>query len=158
MKCPFCNHVETQVKDSRPIEDNAAIRRRRWCPECAGRFTTYERVELRDMIVLKASGKREDFQREKIRRSLTLALRKRPFDAERIEKLTNSIVRQLESLGEPEISSQKIGKAIMDTLATLDAVAYVRFASVYQDFRSPEDFEAFLGSIPAAPPEDPDER
>jgi transcriptional repressor NrdR len=147
VKCPFCSHAETQVKDSRPIEDNAGIRRRRSCPECGARFTTFERVELRALTVVKANGRYEDFDREKIRRSLTLALRKRPFNEDRIDKITSGIVRQLESLGEADISTRQIGAVMMDALASLDAVAYVRFASVYQDFRDSTDFEAFLGKL-----------
>lgn len=148
MKCPFCNHVETQVKDSRPSDDNASIRRRRQCPTCGGRFTTFERVQLRELTVIKASGKREPFDREKIRRSLTLALRKRPFDAEKIEQITSGLVRQLESLGESDIPSRQIGESIMGALAELDPVGYVRFASVYRDFRQARDFEAFLEQMP----------
>jgi len=148
MKCPFCGHAETQVKDSRPAEENASIRRRRFCPVCGGRFTTFERVQLREMTVVKATGKREPFDREKITRSLQIALRKRPFDDERIDQITSSIVRQLESQGEGDVTSRQIGERIMATLAQLDSVGYVRFASVYRDFRAARDFEEFLGHLP----------
>jgi transcriptional repressor NrdR len=147
MKCPFCAFLETQVKDSRPSDDGTSIRRRRFCSECGGRFTTFERIELRELFVLKTNGKREPFNREKIKRSLAIALRKRPFDSERIEKITNGIVRQLESLGDSDIQSQKIGEIIMETLAPLDKVGFVRFASVYRNFREAQDFENFLGTL-----------
>jgi transcriptional repressor NrdR len=152
MKCPFCGHAETQVKDSRPAEDNASIRRRRFCPVCGGRFTTFERVQLREITVVKASGRREAFDREKISRSLQIALRKRPFDDERIEQITSSIVRQLESQSEGDVTSRQIGERIMAALAQLDSVGYVRFASVYRDFRAARDFEEFLGHLPPADP------
>ncbi len=144
MKCPFCNHAESQVKDSRTYEDGAAIRRRRQCPECAGRFTTFERVQLRDLTVIKINGEKEPFDRDKIHRSLSLALRKRPIETERIEKITSGIVRRLESQGESEIKTKAIGELIMDTLAELDAVAYIRFASVYKDFSAINDFKNFI--------------
>ncbi len=147
MKCPFCGHLETQVKDSRPAEDNATIRRRRFCPECGARFTTYERIQLRDLMVMKSNGDVQPFDRLKIEKSLRIALRKRPFDEERIQKITNGIVRQLESLGDAEIPTQKIGEIIMETLAPLDQVGYVRFASVYRDFREAKDFETFIGQL-----------
>jgi transcriptional repressor NrdR len=147
MKCPFCGFLETQVKDSRPSDDGTSIRRRRFCSECGGRFTTFERIELRELFVLKTNGKREPFNREKIKRSLAIALRKRPFDSERIEKITSGIVRQLESLGDSDIKSQKIGEIIMETLAPLDKVGFVRFASVYRNFREAQDFEDFLGTL-----------
>jgi transcriptional repressor NrdR len=147
MKCPFCGFLETQVKDSRPSDDGTSIRRRRFCSECGGRFTTFERIELRELFVLKTNGKREQFNREKIKRSLAIALRKRPFDSERIEKITSGIVRQLESLGDSDIKSQKIGEIIMETLAPLDKVGFVRFASVYRNFREAQDFEDFLGTL-----------
>ena len=135
MRCPFCGNTDTQVKDSRPAEDHAAIRRRRSCPSCGGRFTTYERVQLRDLTVLKKNGKREDFDRDKLARSIRIALQKRPVEAERIDQLISGIVRRLESMGESDIESDTIGQIVMDTLARIDTVAYVRFASVYRDFR-----------------------
>ena len=147
MRCPFCGHDDSQVKDSRPSEDNSAIRRRRHCPECGGRFTTFERVQLREMTVVKTNGDKEIFERDKLLRSMKVALRKRPIDDERIEQVTNSIVRQLESLGENEITTSKIGEHVMETLRTLDHVAYVRYASVYKDFRSTGDFEEFVDTL-----------
>ena len=147
MRCPFCGADDTQVKDSRPTEDNAAIRRRRFCVNCDGRFTTFERVQLRDMVVVKSNGDKKVFDRDKLLRSMKIALRKRPVDDERIEQMTNGIVRQLESLGEGEISTAKIGEAVMETLRKLDHVAYVRYASVYRDFRSPGDFEDFVDTL-----------
>ena len=147
MRCPFCGHDDTQVKDSRPTEDNSAIRRRRQCPNCGARFTTFERVQLRDLTVLKSGGQRETFDRDKLLRSMTIALRKRPVDQERIERIVNGIVRRLESSGESEIPSQWIGELIMDALGTLDPVAYVRFASVYRNFREARDFEEFIEKI-----------
>ena len=149
MRCPFCAHNDTQVKDSRPTEDNSAIRRRRYCPNCGARFTTFERVQLRELTVLKKGGQREPFDREKLLRSMTIALRKRPVEQDRIERVVNSIVRQLESSGESEIRSQTIGELVMDALAGLDQVAYVRFASVYRDFRETRDFEKFIDNISA---------
>src|SRR5688572_14898296 len=133
MRCPFCGHEDTQVKDSRPTEDNSAIRRRRFCPACGSRFTTFERVQLRELVVVKKTGKRAPFDRDKLARSLQLALRKRPIDAERLERVVNSIVRRLESMGESEIPSTVIGEMVMESLANLDQVAYVRFASVYRN-------------------------
>jgi len=147
MRCPFCGHADTQVKDSRPTEDNAAIRRRRSCNACGARFTTFERVQLRELMVLKKSGKRAVFEREKLERSVNLALRKRPVDEVQIELLINGIVRQLESMGESEVHTDQIGKLIMEGLENLDTVAYVRFASVYKDFREAKDFEEFVGQI-----------
>ena len=145
MRCPFCGHAESQVKDSRPAEDGAAIRRRRFCPECAGRFTTFERVQLRELTILKRSGRRTPFDRDKLMRSISIATRKRPIDAERIERMINGIVRQLESQGETELPSSAVGDAIMKALKSLDDVAYVRYASVYRDFRQTQDFAKFLG-------------
>ncbi len=145
MKCPFCGHAESQVKDSRPSEDGAAIRRRRSCPECAGRFTTFERVQLRELVVLKRSGRRTPFDRDKLSRSISFALNKRPVEPERVERMISSIVRQLESLGETEIQSTVVGEMVMKSLKALDEVAYVRFASVYRDFRESSDFARFLG-------------
>lgn len=144
MRCPFCGHTDTQVKDSRPTEDNATIRRRRYCPNCAARFTTFERVQLRELTVLKRNGQREPFNRDKLARSMNIALRKRPVEPERIEQVVNSIVRRLESLGESEIKVDVIGTLIMEALHSLDQVAYVRFASVYRNFREAKDFEAFI--------------
>ncbi len=147
MRCPFCGTDDTQVKDSRPTEDNAAIRRRRFCGNCGARFTTFERVQLREMLVAKSNGEKEIFEREKLLRSMKIALRKRPVDDDRIEQVTNSVVRQLESLGENEITTAKIGEHVMEALRTLDHVAYVRYASVYKDFRSPGDFEDFVDTL-----------
>ncbi|MDE1900449.1 MAG: transcriptional regulator NrdR [Alphaproteobacteria bacterium] len=147
MRCPFCGTEDTQVKDSRPTEDNAAIRRRRFCGNCGARFTTFERVQLREMIVVKSNGDKEVFDRDKMLRSMKVALRKRPVDDERIEQTVNSVVRQLESLGETEIPAAKIGEQVMETLRTLDHVAYVRYASVYKDFRSTGDFEEFVDTL-----------
>ena len=149
MRCPFCGHDESQVKDSRPSEDGAAIRRRRLCPMCGGRFTTFERVQLRELIVVKKSGRREPFDRDKLERSINHALRKRPVEPERVERVINSIVRQLESSGESDIPSDVIGELVMEALATLDQVAYVRFASVYRNFREAKDFGEFVGRIAA---------
>ncbi len=147
MRCPFCGNEETQVKDSRPSEDGAAIRRRRSCPSCGGRFTTFERIQLRDLSVVKAGGDTEAFDRDKIMRSMTVALRKRPVEKEQIEKAANGIVRQLESYGEPDIPSKEIGRLVMSALVELDIVGYIRYASVYKDFREPEDFNAFVEEI-----------
>jgi transcriptional repressor NrdR len=147
MRCPFCGHEDTQVKDSRPAEDAAAIRRRRFCASCGQRFTTVERVQLRDLHVLKTDGRRVPFDREKLNRSITIALRKRPVDDERVDRIVNGIVRQLEAAGETDIPSKQIGELVMDTLKAVDEVAYVRFASVYRDFREAKDFENFLGSL-----------
>ena len=146
MKCPFCGHAESQVKDSRPSEDGAAIRRRRMCPSCGGRFTTFERVQLRELTIVKRSGRRTPFDREKLMRSIGIALRKRPVDPDRVEKMVSGIVRQLESLGETEIPSHVVGEMLMKALKSLDEVAYVRYASVYRDFRETQDFARFLGS------------
>ncbi len=147
MRCPFCGIDDTQVKDSRPTEDNAAIRRRRFCSNCGARFTTFERVQLRELLVVKSNGDKEPFEREKLLRSMKIALRKRPVDDERIEQITNNVVRQLEALGESEITTMKIGEHVMESLRTLDHVAYVRYASVYRDFRSPVDFEDFVDTL-----------
>ncbi len=144
MRCPFCGNVDTQVKDSRPAEDHVAIRRRRFCPACAGRFTTYERVQLRDLVVIKSSGKREDFDRDKLERSIRIALQKRPVDPDRIDQMISGMVRRLESLGETDIKSKVIGEIVMERLAAVDTVAYVRFASVYKNFQATGDFEDFL--------------
>ena len=146
MRCPFCGHAESQVKDSRPSEDGAAIRRRRSCPECGGRFTTFERVQLRELTIIKRSGRRTPFDREKLVRSIAVAMRKRPVDAERVERMVNGIVRQLESQGETELSSHVVGEMVMKALKSLDDVAYVRYASVYRDFRETDDFAKFLNA------------
>ena len=146
MRCPYCSSLDTQVKDSRPTEDNSAIRRRRVCPDCGGRFTTFERVQLREMMVVKRSGRRTPFDRDKLQTSVEVALRKRPVAPERIERMVNGIVRQLESAGESEIGTAMIGQLVMEGLKSLDDVAYVRFASVYRNFREAKDFQAFLGT------------
>ncbi|MCR5880337.1 transcriptional regulator NrdR [Phenylobacterium sp. J367] len=145
MRCPFCGHDETQVKDSRPSEDGAAIRRRRLCPECAGRFTTFERVQLREITIMKRSGRRTPFDRDKLARSIAIAIRKRPIEPDRVERMISTIVRQLESMGETELPSSTIGELVMKQLKQLDDVAYVRYASVYRDFRETGDFAKFLG-------------
>lgn len=150
MRCPFCGHDDSQVKDSRPTEDNAAIRRRRQCEACAARFTTFERIQLRELTVLKSEGRREAFEREKLERSVVIACRKRPIEGSRIEKLVSGIQRQLETSGESEINSGQIGGLVMDALKGLDAVAYIRFASVYKDFTDARDFEDFAGSVAEA--------
>tara|TARA_A100001011_G_scaffold318717_1_gene338546 strand:+ start:4110 stop:4562 length:453 start_codon:yes stop_codon:yes gene_type:complete len=147
MRCPFCSNEDSQVKDSRPTEDNTAIRRRRICEQCGSRFTTFERIQLRDLVVLKSNGQKENFDRDKMFRSLSLALRKRNIENEKIEKIINAIVRKLENSGETEIKSNIIGQYIMEALMHLDQVAYVRFASVYKNFREAKDFEDFLGNL-----------
>ncbi|HEV7287182.1 transcriptional regulator NrdR [Sphingomonas sp.] len=147
MRCPFCGHEASQVKDSRPTEDGAAIRRRRQCEACAARFTTFERIQLRELFVLKSEDKREPFDRDKLIRSVSLACRKRPIDANQVEKLVSGIQRQLETLGDPEIPSQRIGEMVMEGLKHLDSVAYIRFASVYRDFREARDFEEFASNV-----------
>ncbi len=144
MRCPFCSFEDTQVKDSRPSEEGVAIRRRRICPECNGRFTTYERVQFRELVVVKRDGKKISFDRDKLLRSIMTALRKRPFDQEQIEEIVTSIVRNLENMGENEVPTSLIGQKVMEKLAKLDQVAYVRFASVYKDFREAKDFGEFL--------------
>jgi transcriptional repressor NrdR len=147
MRCPYCANENTQVKDSRPTEESAAIRRRRICPDCGGRFTTFERVQLRELVVVKRSGRKVAFDRDKLMKSVEVALRKRPIDADRVERMVSGIVRQLESTGESEISSSTIGECVMEALRGLDPVAYVRFASVYRDFREAADFQEVLGEI-----------
>lgn len=144
MRCPFCGHDDTQVKDSRPTDDNAAIRRRRNCTACMARFTTFERVELRDITVIKNDGRRQPFDRDKLMRSMQLALRKRPVDPETIERVVTSIVRQIEASGETEIPTREIGALVMQAMADLDPVGYVRYASVYKDFDEVSDFSRFL--------------
>ena len=146
MRCPFCGHDESQVKDSRPSEDGAAIRRRRMCPACEGRFTTFERVQLRELTILKRSGRRTPFDRDKLARSVAIAIRKRPLEPDRVERMISEIVRQLESMGETELPSSTIGELMMKHLKQLDDVAYVRYASVYRDFRETQDFARFLGA------------
>ena len=149
MRCPYCQFEDTQVKDSRPAEDGAAIRRRRVCPVCGGRFTTFERVQLRELVVIKKSGRKVPFDRDKLMRSFDIALRKRNVDPQRVERAVSGIVRQLESSGEAEIPSGDIGTLVMEALKALDDVAYVRFASVYRNFRDPQDFRDVLGELDA---------
>lgn len=164
MRCPYCGSLDTQVKDSRPTEDSSAIRRRRVCSDCTGRFTTFERVQLRELTVVKRGGKRVPFSRDKLARSFEIALRKRNVEPERVERMVNGIVRQLESQGESEIESEQIGELVMEGLKSLDSVAYVRFASVYRNFREARDFETLIdelnedGSGALASPQDPHER
>lgn len=147
MRCPYCGSTDTQVKDSRPAEDSSSIRRRRVCPDCGGRFTTFERVQLRELVVIKKSGRRAPFDRDKLMRSLEIALRKRPVDPERVERMVNGVVRQLESSGENEIESGRIGELVIEGLKSLDDVAYVRFASVYRNFREARDFSAVIDEL-----------
>ena len=147
MRCPFCGNIDTQVKDSRPAEDNVSIRRRRSCPACAGRFTTYERVQLRDLVIIKKNNRREIFDRDKLERSIRIGVQKRPLEIERIEQMITGIVRRLESLGESDIPSEKVGEIVMETLARIDTVAYVRFASVYKNFQAADDFEDFVSEL-----------
>ncbi|WP_184009805.1 transcriptional regulator NrdR [Rubricella aquisinus] len=157
MRCPFCGNTDTQVKDSRPAEDHVAIRRRRFCPACGGRFTTYERVQLRDLTVVKKNGKREDFDRDKLSRSIRIALQKRPIEHERIDQMISGIVRRLESMGDSDIPSDTIGAIVMEALARIDTVAYVRFASVYKNFQAADDFEEFVHELrPPAPSSEDD--
>ncbi len=147
MRCPFCGNEDTQVKDSRPTEDNTSIRRRRYCAACGGRFTTFERVQLRELTVVKRSGRRVPFDREKLMRSVQVALRKRPVEPERIERMVSGLVRQLESRGESDVDAETIGTLVMEGLRVLDDVAYVRFASVYKNFREAKDFEDLLDEL-----------
>ena len=151
MRCPYCGGLDTQVKDSRPTEDNVAIRRRRLCPACAARFTTFERVHLRDMVIAKKNGQRAPFDRDKLARSLIIACRKRPVDEERVERVVNGIQRRLESRGENEIRSEVVGEMVMEALEGLDKVAYIRFASVYKNFREIKDFENFVETLADEP-------
>jgi transcriptional repressor NrdR len=160
MRCPYCQSEDTQVKDSRPAEDGAVIRRRRVCPDCGGRFTTFERVQLRDLLVVKKSGRKVAFDRDKLMRSVEIALRKRQVDPERVERAVSGIVRQLESSGEPEVSSDEIGRLVMDALKGIDDIAYIRFASVYRNFREAKDFhdvidEITSGDVSSDPAENP---
>ena len=150
MRCPFCSHENSQVKDSRPTEDGASIRRRRQCEDCGARFTTFERVQLRDLTIVKAGNRREPFDRSKLERSIAIACRKRPVAPERIDRLVSSIQRQVETSGESEIASSEIGEMVMAGLKALDPVAYIRFASVYKDFREAKDFEEFAGAVSEA--------
>ncbi|GBD43663.1 Transcriptional repressor NrdR [bacterium HR40] len=150
MRCPFCSSEDTQVKDSRPVEDGTAIRRRRQCGACGGRFTTFERVQLRDLVVIKKDGRRVPFDRDKLARSIRIATRKRGIDEERIDRIVAGIVRRLETSGETEVPSTRIGELAMQSLAELDEVAYVRFASVYRDFATARDFEEFIRRLPTA--------
>ncbi|MEX1107304.1 MAG: transcriptional regulator NrdR [Dongiaceae bacterium] len=151
MRCPFCGNEDTQVKDSRPTDDNSAIRRRRQCLNCGARFTTFERIQLRELTVVKGNGRREPFERDKLMRSIQIALRKRPVEPDRVDRVVNGIVRRLESLGESEIPSKLVGEMVMDALSTLDQVAFVRFASVYRNFREAKDFEEFVGQLGGEP-------
>jgi transcriptional repressor NrdR len=153
MRCPYCGSLDTQVKDSRPTEDAASIRRRRVCPDCGGRFTTFERVQLRELTVVKKSGRRVPFERDKLMRSVEVAIRKRPVDPERVERMVSGIVRQLESQGETEIQSERIGELIMEGLRSLDSVAYVRFASVYRNFREARDFNTLIDELSQEEPD-----
>ncbi|QKR99213.1 transcriptional repressor NrdR [Sphingomonas sp. CL5.1] len=150
MRCPFCGHDASQVKDSRPTDDGAAIRRRRQCEGCAARFTTFERIQLRELIVIKSQDRREPFEREKLVRSIGVAARKRPVDGVAIERLVSGIQRQLETSGDGEVTSQRIGEMVMEGLKGLDSVAYIRFASVYRDFNEAKDFEEFAGTVEEA--------
>ena len=152
MRCPYCGGLDTQVKDSRPTEDNASIRRRRACPDCGGRFTTFERVQLRELMVVKKNGRRVAFDRDKLQRSVEVALRKRDVAPERVERMINGIVRQLEAQGDADIPTERIGELVMEGLRTLDGVAYVRFSSVYRNFREARDFHTAVGEFEAEPP------
>ncbi|MFW2436945.1 MAG: transcriptional regulator NrdR [Parvibaculales bacterium] len=154
MRCPYCMNADTQVKDSRPTEENTVIRRRRVCADCGGRFTTFERVQLRELTIVKNTGRKVPFERDKLMRSVQVALRKRPVEAERIERMVSGIVRRLENLGESEIPAKMVGELVMEGLYALDQVAYVRFASVYRNFREAKDFEEFLGEMSGSPESD----
>ena len=156
MRCPFCGNTDTQVKDSRPADDHVSIRRSRACPGCAGRFTTYERVQLRDLFVVKKNGSREEFDRDKLERSIRVAIQKRPIQAERIDQIMTGIVRRLESIGDADVQSESIGKIVMETLARVDTVAYVRFASVYKNFQAANDFEQFVSELRSHIPSEDD--
>lgn len=154
MRCPFCGHADTQVRDSRPSEENISVRRRRICGQCGGRFTTFERVQLRELTVVKKSGRRELFERDKLARSVYIALRKRPVAADRVEQMISGVVRRLESMGEAELHSDTVGQMVMEALRSLDEIGYVRYASVYKDFRETRDFQKFIGDelFPHPPP------
>ena len=147
MRCPYCMNSDTQVKDSRPTEENTVIRRRRVCPDCGGRFTTFERIQLRELTIIKNTGRKVPFERDKLMRSVQVALRKRPVEPERIERMVSGIVRRLENLGESEVPAKLVGELVMEGLYALDQVGYVRFASVYRNFREAKDFEEFLGEM-----------
>ena len=151
MRCPFCGNIDTQVKDSRPAEDHVSIRRRRFCSACGGRFTTYERVQLRDLVVINSNGRREEFDRSKLERSIRIALQKRPVEHERMDQMISGIVRRLESSGETDIPFNQIGEIVMESLARIDTVAYVRFASVYKNFQNPDDFDKFVSELRPKP-------
>ena len=151
MRCPYCMNADTQVKDSRPTEENTVIRRRRVCADCGGRFTTFERIQLRKLTIVKNTGRKVPFERDKLMRSVQVALRKRPVEPERIERMVSGIVRRLENLGESEIPAKMVGELVMEGLYALDQVAYVRFASVYRNFREAKDFEEFLGEMSGQP-------
>ena len=151
MRCPYCMNADTQVKDSRPTEENTVIRRRRVCADCGGRFTTFERIQLRELTIIKNTGRKVPFDRDKLMRSVQVALRKRPVEPERIERMVSGIVRRLENLGESEIPAKMVGELVMEGLYALDQVAYVRFASVYRNFREAKDFEEFLGEMSGQP-------
>ncbi len=151
MRCPYCGGLDTQVKDSRPTDDSASIRRRRVCPDCGGRFTTFERVQLRELMVVKKSGRRVPFDRDKLMRSVQVALRKRAVESERVERMVNGVVRQLESQTDGDIPTERIGELVMEGLKAIDDVAYVRFASVYRNFREASDFNAIVGELQAEP-------
>ena len=155
MRCPYCGSLETQVKDSRPTEDASSIRRRRICSDCGGRFTTFERVQLRELMVVKKNGRRTPFDRDKLQRSVEIALRKRAVAADRVERMVNGIVRQLESQGDADIPTERIGELVMEGLKGLDEIAYVRFASVYRNFREARDFHAIVGELESEPERDP---
>ena len=155
MRCPFCAHDDSQVKDSRPTEDGAAIRRRRQCESCGARFTTFERIQLRELTILKSEGRKEPFERDKLARSVAIACRKRPIEQARIDQMVSGIQRQLETLGDAEIDARQIGALVMDGLKGLDSVAYIRFASVYKDFTEAKDFEEFAGSVAESAPDKP---
>ena len=147
MRCPFCGSVDTQVKDSRPSQEQSAIRRRRFCPNCLSRFTTFERVQLRELTVVKRDNSRTPFERDKLMRSINIATRKRPVDPDDLDRMVNAIVRRLETLGESDVTSSAIGELVMDGLSELDSIAYVRFASVYRNCREAKDFEDFIDEI-----------
>jgi transcriptional repressor NrdR len=153
MRCPFCAHDDSQVKDSRPTEDGAAIRRRRQCESCGARFTTFERIQLRELTILKSEGRKEPFERDKLARSVAIACRKRPIEQARIDQMVSGIQRQLETMGDAEIDARQIGALVMEGLKSLDSVAYIRFASVYKDFAEAKDFEEFAGSVAEASPD-----
>ena len=155
MRCPYCGGLDTQVKDSRPSEDNSSIRRRRACPDCGGRFTTFERVQLRELTVVKKNGRRVPFDRDKLQRSVEVSLRKRDVAPERVERMINGIVRQLEAQGDADIATERIGELAMEGLKTLDPIAYIRFASVYRNFREAREFQGILSELEGEPEAEP---